>query len=137
MRRPEEVRIELPTDGDWILVKKHLNAREYRESQTRVMKPLVPGEKVELDPMKIGITLAIAYLLDWSHQDCDGHVIKIRPPASAEQVEAALFELDPEKMEEVVAAVKAHDEAMQAEREAEKKDRAGVTASSATSASAA
>jgi hypothetical protein len=134
MRRPEEERIVLPNDDDWIVVKRHLTAGEQRELFARMIKTMTPGEKVELDPKQVGITLIIAYLLDWSILDADGNAVLIRRQP-VERVAAALENLEPEKYGEINDAITAHDEAMRTVRETEKKDRAGAMASSATSVS--
>jgi hypothetical protein len=135
MREPEEVKLEL-SDGDWLIVKKHLTAGEVRASQVRIIKSMVPGEKVELDPMEVGVTEALAYLLDWSILDSRGNPVMIRQKPEA-STRSALLNLDPEKFAEIVDAIKAHDAAMSAAREAEKNVRAGATVSSAISVSAA
>jgi hypothetical protein len=135
LRPPEEVRIDL-ADGDWILVKKHLTFGEQRQAQTRLIKSLTPGAKLELDPTEVGVSLAWAYLLDWSVLDSAGKPIIIRDqPESV--LRAALFGQDPELGQAIVDAITTHDAAMRELRETEKKDRAGATASSATSVSVA
>lgn len=122
MRRPEDVRLTLPSDEDWILVKKHLTAGEHRRAQVRVIKSLSPGEKMELDPEQVGLTLVLAYMLDWSILDAEGRPIIIRDQ-SEDKLRAALTDLDPEKFAEIVDAVTAHDAAMVTERAQEKKRR--------------
>lgn len=129
MRRPETVRIPL-TRGDWILVKKHLNAGESRQAYTRTLKTIAAGGTgAEIDPMQIGLSQAVEYLLDWSFEDPEGNVIQIRDqPAGV--IEAALNGLDQESYLEVVAAIEQHDDKMAAERAAEKNVPDGETPSS-------
>lgn len=135
MRRPEDLRIPL-NDDDWIVVKKHLTTGEQRASFTRMIKKMVAGEKVELDPAMSGISILIEYLLDWSILDADGKAVVIRGRPADEKI-AAMNELPPEKYAEIEAAINAHIEAMAAAIGAEKNDQAGATASSATSVSVA
>jgi hypothetical protein len=135
-RVPEEVRIELPTDGDWILVKKYLTWGEARDSEVRLFKAGVKPGELRVDPAQIGATLVVAYLLDWSLTDADGNPILVRRKGE-EAILAALRALDQDKGNEIIAAVTKHDAAMTAAIEAEKKDPAGATASSAISASVA
>lgn len=133
MRRPEEITIRLATDDDFIVVKKHLTAGEYRKAQARLVKneALVPGERPRIDPEQVGISLAVAYLLDWSRQDPDGRTIPIRDLGD-EQVRAILLEQDPEFTAEIIAAVDAHNTDMEALRDAEKKMKSGIVAPSTT-----
>lgn len=135
-RVPEEVRIELPTDGDWILVKKYLTWGEARDSEVRLFKAgFKPGE-LQIDPAQVGATLVLAYLLDWSVTDADGNPIVIRRKGD-DVILAALRALDRDKGNEIITAVTQHDAAMTAAIEAEKKGPAGETASSPISASVA
>jgi hypothetical protein len=135
IRPPQERKIDLPTDEDWILVKQHLTWGEVRDSEVRLFKTLTPGH-AELDPAQVGVTLAIAYLLDWSLLDAAGNPIVIRRQ-SPEVLASALRSLDGDKGAEIMEAITAHHTAMQAAHEAEKKGPAGATASPAISASVA
>jgi hypothetical protein len=137
LRPPEDVRIALDTDDDWILVRKHLTAGEQRRMFARQFSKTTAGAPPEVDVLQLGgFSQATAYLLDWSILDSDGKPLVIRGK-SADVKQAALEELPPEKCTEITAAIIKHDQAMEALREMEKKDRAGETASSATSVSAA
>ena len=71
-------------------------------------------------------SLCAAYLIDWSFVDDQGQKIGIagQAPATIEQV---LDALEPEDFLEVYEAVATHESEMQAERDAEKKTRTGVT----------
>ena len=135
MRRPEELRIPLPTDDDWIVVKKHLTYGEYRHSQARMMRELVPGAPLKLDPEEVGVSLVLVYLLEWSLQDPEGRTIPIRGMPE-ESLRATLLELDPEKGQEVAAAIATHHKAMEDAREAEKKTTPGAVPPSPISGSA-
>jgi len=136
-RKQEEMRLEL-SDGDWLLVRKHLTAGEEREALAKVIKAgtFKSGERPELDPKQLGIAQAVVYLLDWSITDADNQPIRIRDQAY-EFVAAALANQTPESLREILDAIQAHDGAMIAERAHEKKDRAGKSASAPTSTSVA
>jgi len=127
-RKQEEMRVTL-SGGDWLLVRKHLTAGEERDAQARVIRASTfrAGEKPELDLEHIGIAQAVSYLIDWSITDADDRPIGIRDQSYA-FVAAALRNQTPESLREILDAIQAHDAAMTAEREHEKKDLAGVSA---------
>jgi hypothetical protein len=118
MRNPETVRLSL-SRGDWVLVKKYLTAGETRRAYTRTLKTVINGEKVALDPMQIGRSQMVEYLLDWSFEDAAGAPILIRD-ASPDTIAAALDALDPDAYLEVLRAVETHEAAVQVERDLEK-----------------
>jgi hypothetical protein len=109
---PDVVRLPLP-DGQWIDVKKRLNAGESRKMFARVVKDMEAGTKPKLDPEQVGLTKLIAYLVGWSFADDDGKPVKY----SAD----ALDNLDPDVYSEMIKAVDAHEDAQDAAREKEKK----------------
>jgi len=78
----------------------------------------------------------VGYLIDWSITDADEKPIRIRDQPYA-FVAAALRNQTPESLREILEAIQAHDAAMTAERDHEKKDRAGATGPSPTSTSVA
>jgi len=129
-QRPESLRIDL-TDGDWILVKKRLSAGESRRLMSRMVKEMRAGERVQLEPEQVGRSKIIEYLLDWSFIDGTGPVV-IRGK-SATEIGQILDGLNQESFTEVMQAIDAHEDAMDAERSAEKNVTAGETPSSATS----
>ena len=136
IRRPETVTIALPHGGDWIIVKKHLTAGEARHAVARSVKRMEAGVRAELDPEQAGLSQVVEYLLDWSHTDADGKAIDIRRKSDAEK-QAAILALDPEDFVDILKAVQAHDDAMEAERIAEKNPQGGEITSSPISESAA
>jgi len=131
-RKQEEMRLEL-SGGDWLLVRKHLTAGEERDAQARVIKAgsFKQGEKPELDLEHLGIAQAVSYMIDWSITDADDKPIRIRDQGYA-FVAAALRNQTPESLREILEAIQAHDGAMTAERELQKKDLDGTTARSPT-----
>lgn len=131
VRMPDCVRLSL-SDGEWILVKKHLTAGEYRRVMARQIRSWSPEGKAELNPLEVGRSQMIEYLLDWSASGPDGKPIVIRDK-SPDEVGAALDMLPPEAFEEIREAVGKHVEAMDAERAAEKNDRTGEKSASAIS----
>lgn len=125
--RPETVTLSL-TDGDTLTVKKRLTAGESRAAYAR---RLVPGANgfFRVDPARIEASKITAYLLDWTLTGLDGHLVTIAGEP-IEVVEAALDAMDPDSFNELFAAIVAHETAMAAAREAEKKTtRSGELAS--------
>jgi hypothetical protein len=136
-RKQESTRLMLE-GGDWLLVRKHLTAGEARHADAKLFRAhtVKGGEKPEIDLEQIGVTEAVAYLLDWSITDADDHPIVIRDQ-SPDFIESALLAQTPESLNEIIAAIKRHDVAMIAERAQEKKVPAGEPAPDPTSTSVA
>lgn len=132
--RPESTTLQI-SNGDWLLVKKRLNAGDSRGQFARLIHNVAPGEMPTLDTVNVGLTRILAYLLEWSLVDPQGNVLPLRNAIgelSPETMTASLNVIDPESFGEISKAIEAHEEAMQAEREQEKNDQAGETPSSAT-----
>lgn len=127
MRRPETHKIEI-SQGDWLLVKKHLTAGEKRSMLAQMMGAHGP----RIDPTRVGLSRIMTYLLDWSFSDAEGKPVVIRDQ-SLEVLEAALDALDPESFAEVLKAIEVHDDAMEKARAEEKNAQAGESGSSVTS----
>ena len=119
------------SDGEFIEVKRRLNAGEARRVFSRMVKSMNIGEKTELDPMEVGRSQAVEYLVNWSFDDLP---IEGKSP---EERASSLDSLDVDRFNEIVKAVGDHEKAMDAEREKEKNVRGGVTESSPISLSAA
>jgi hypothetical protein len=115
--QPETIKLSL-SDGDWLLVKRRLNAGEQRQILKRGMK--VVNGSMEIDPLAGGVAKITTYLLDWSLTDPAGKVIAIRDQPAA-VIEAALDSLDPDSYGEILKAIETHETAMKVEREAQKK----------------
>jgi len=115
-------------DGDWIEVKRELNAGETRRVFTGLVKSMQAGEKAELNPEQVGKTKLLEYIVDWSLVNFDGS----RLPFSA----AALDSQDQDTYREIDKAVDLHEEAIEKERAERKNVRTGGTRSSPTSLSA-
>jgi len=119
------------TDSDTITVKKRLSSGEERRMLRRGISYAADGTR-KFDPIEGGLSKVLAFLVDWTFTGPDGKRLAIRdqPPSI---VEAALDLLDPESYTEVLRAIEAHEKAMAAEREAEKKTRSGGVTSSVIS----
>lgn len=124
--KPQTVRLEL-SDGDWIEVKKELNAGEHRRVFGRLVKDMRAGERAQLDPEQVGLTKVVEYLVAWSLED-NGKPVEI--------TEGAINSLDAQTFGEIVKAIDAHEAAVDAEIEARKNAMDGEKASSPTSPSA-
>lgn len=123
--KPETVVLTL-ANGDTLIVKKRLNRGE-RAAMFASMRG--PGDA--LDPTMVGLARVLAYLIDWNLQDEN---IPIRELDAAART-PILNSFDPEFFGEMVEAINAHEEKVQAEIDAEKKARAGATPSPAISSS--
>jgi len=124
--RPETVRLEI-SNGDWLLVKKHLTAGEVRRQWTSTMKAGGDGG-AKVDPLKVGLSKMVAYLVDWSLTDADGKPVPIRGQ-SEDMVGSTLDMLLPDDFSEVLRAIETHEAAMDAARAEEKKILSGATKS--------
>lgn len=128
--RPETRRLEI-SGGDWLLVKRRLNAGEQRGLFARMYHANGDGRRV-LDPLQTGPALILAYLLDWSLVDERGSVLAIRDEPD-EVKQAALDAIDYESFVEIRTAIERHQEANDLEETAKKKTRSGAPASDPTS----
>jgi hypothetical protein len=126
--QPDIVRLTL-SDGDYIDIKKELNAGETRRVFARLVKDMEAGEKVKLEPEKVGLTKLQEYLVAWSFVDNDGRPVDL--------TEGAIDNLDQDTYREIADAIEAHETKITAEREARKNTQAGTQPSEAISASAA
>jgi hypothetical protein len=128
IRRPETLRLAL-TRGDWIVVKKHLTAGETRRVFRRMIRKGATGD--EIDSLQVGLSKMVVYLVDWSITDADDQPVIIR--GQSEDVVADVLEmLDVDSFAEILNAVEAHERAMEAEREDEKKTATGTSKSDPT-----
>lgn len=116
---PETVRIAI-SDGDWIEVKRELNAGERRAIFARMSKSMHFGEKPEVEPGQVGKAKLIEYLVAWSFRDRQDRPVEV----TAEAIDA----LESDTYAELVAAIDQHE----AQQEKEKNAPAGETGSAAT-----
>jgi hypothetical protein len=126
---PETTRIELE-GGEWIRIKRRLNAGEAWAAYTRTIKggAIIRGQPIARDPNLLPTAKAAAYLLDWSFTDPAGRPIVIanQPP---EVIEAALRSFDSATAFEIQAAIDRHDADEEIAIDEEKKRRSSVTTS--------
>jgi hypothetical protein len=131
MRKPETALLNI-SRGDWLLVKKHLTAGEQRQMFRRM---LTAKDGTAVEPISVGLSKMVAYLLDWSVTDADDKPVVIRDQPD-DVVASILDNLDTDSFREIRQAIEAHDEAMEAAREAEKNSQDGGRESSPISPSA-
>jgi hypothetical protein len=118
--------VRLPLDGgEWIDVKKELNAGEARHVYASLVKSMVAGKPPELDAERVGVTKLLAYVVGWSLLNYDG-----RPEPVSEE---ALRVLDQETYQDIIRAVDDHDLVSEAARHARKNGLDGETGLPATS----
>jgi hypothetical protein len=117
---PEEVRLPL-SDGDYIDVKKELNAGEYRKLLFDQFKDAPSSDAVILDPAKIGISKLLAYILGWNLVGFHNEPLPYRIDQPEEVRRATIDSLDKSTYRELIAAVTAHEAAEDARLEAQKK----------------
>jgi hypothetical protein len=135
--RPEPTRLQL-TDGDFIDVKRRLNAGEYRDSLTAVSLPAGSrGEAGRMDLTMVGFAQVLQYLLGWSLIGLDDRPLPYELAMSENERLATLRSLEPETFNEILNAINAHEAQEQRERIERKNAPAGESASSAISTSAA
>lgn len=136
---PDTVRLDL-SDGDFLIVRKELNAGEHRDMWVRVMKPVtLPTDgrlpdlpaRPQVDAFRAPVAEVLAYLVEWSLVDEHGTVVSLRGKDTA-FIEAALNNIDLDSFAEIVAAVQAYDRACTAAREGRKANPTGAPALSLT-----
>jgi len=129
--RPDVLRLPI-SGGDFLIVKRRLTAGEQREAYARMYPPNATNGKREVDPLQIGISMVLAFLVDWSLTDDEGRPVEIKGQP-IEVVRSALDALDPESYAEIRAAIDDHEAAMARERDELKKIRDGERESLAIS----
>jgi hypothetical protein len=128
--RPETVTLKL-AGGDTLTVRKRLNAGEARARVERWTETDPATGELRAKVTRAGLATITAYLLDWTLTDDAGRLVDVRDVGILE-LEAILDNLEPESLLEIREAIDAHEKAMIAERDAQKKT-AGPSASPTTS----
>ena len=125
--RTTETRTLTLANGDTLTVRARLSAGEMRAQMARTFTANGNGT-LSRTPLMAAPSMIAAYLLDWNLRDDAGHLVEIRdlPPM---QLIAVLDSLDLDSFQEIKDAIEAHEQAMAAERDAEKKATAGERAS--------
>ena len=141
VRRPDTDTIAI-SGGDTLTVKRFLTAAEFRELVKASTKPVrlnagTPAGDLamEVDPTESGVATVLAYLVDWTFTDFDGRPLVIRDQPRA-VVRGFLDAIDAESYMEVQRAIQAHDTAMRAFVDGEKKIPPGAQVPEPTSRSA-
>jgi hypothetical protein len=116
--RPETRTLTL-ANGDQLIVRARLTAGEQRAQYARAYTP-GPDGRLVVNPLMVGVGGVVAYLLDWNLKDDAGQAVPIRD-LSAADLHQVLDSLDPADFAEIRAAIEAHEQTMQAERDAQKK----------------
>jgi hypothetical protein len=128
-RNPETETLQI-SRGDWLLVKKHLTAGEQKRMFRRMIDP---GGGI--DPVNVGTSKLVTYVLDWSIDDASGKRVPLLDQDDTAKA-AAFDNLPSDDFREILNAVEAHEAKMDAERSAEKNSLDGVSTSSPISPSA-
>jgi hypothetical protein len=112
----DTVRLQI-SRGDWLLVKKELNAGEERDmfALTATARTFKHGDRIELRIDRLGLATLVQYLVDWSLTDDDGKPVVIRG-ADPELVMETLNNLDVDSFREIQAAITAHQETIDLEK---------------------
>lgn len=129
--RPHPVRLHISA-GDFIDVKKRLNAGEHQDYLSRLLPYQTPGEKPSLDTRQVATGKVLAYLLGWSLTD-DGRPVSYSLDLPEADRISLLNSLDIDTFREIREAIDAHEEAEDQARAAEKNGRGSETASPAIS----
>jgi len=116
------------SNGDWIRVKDRLNHGEYHELLARRYIADRAGT-VTVNLHKAGWEKIAIYLVDWSLEGLDGHVIPI-VGQSPDAIDQALCLIDDDSVVEIKKAIDAHVAAMDDARVASKKILDGAIGSS-------
>lgn len=124
---PGVVRLPL-SDGDWIDVKKELNAGEARAVFADLVKTMEAGSRAQLNPKLVGQTKLAQYIVGWSFVDAAGPI-----PFSV----SALDNLDVDTYAELITVIDAHEEAVDQARAQRKNAQDGASTSSVISPSVA
>lgn len=137
VRRPDTDTLTI-SGGDTLTVKRFLTAAEFRELIKASTKPVRLGAStpagdlsMEVDPTESGLATVLAYLVDWTFTDFDGRPLVIRDQPRA-VVRGLLDVIDAASYMEVQNAIQAHDTAVRAFVESEKKMTPGGTGPGAT-----
>lgn len=128
--RPDTAILKL-SNGDTLTVKKRLTSGEQRAAYARMYLPAADGT-LKVNPLATGLALIVAYLIDWSFTDDAGVIVPIRG-LSMDELASVLDSLDHDSFTEIRDAIQAHDNAMDAERQALKNGKAGESGAAAIS----
>ena len=123
---PHTVRLDISL-GDWIEVKRRLNTGEQQDLFAQMMPSITPGQPYALQSRHVLTAKVLAYLVDWSLTQYGKPV-----PVTVD----AINNLDPDTFKEIREMIDAHEEAIQGEIDAAKKNPTGESALKLASTSA-
>lgn len=128
---PESVRLSI-SDGDYIDVKKRLNHGEHDDYLARIAPLQTAGERLRYETRQVRTGKVLAYLLGWSltHK---GAPIPFSPEMPDNARLATINSLDQDTFFELFLAIDAHEDRVQAERDALKNAQSGGNVSLTTS----
>ena len=121
---PDRERLTL-SGGEWIEVKRELNAGEQRRAEARRFKEMHAGERPTVDYERLGTIRILAYVTNWSLVGFDGQLEPFD--------ESVLNLLDMDTYREIEQAIDRHEAQVSARREARKNARDGAMISPAIS----
>jgi pectin methylesterase-like acyl-CoA thioesterase len=122
-------------DGDYIDVVQRLNAGEEQDMFAVMVREMLAGEKVQLDPKAVQTAKVLAYLVGWSLTD-DGAPVPMSPTLSVADRLSTLRSVDGDTFREIRDAIDAHEKAVEEASTARKNGQAGGSDSNKSSASA-
>jgi hypothetical protein len=119
-------------DGATVIVRRRLNTGETHALAAAMMRaPTAGDDRLRVDPLKVGLETAVAYLVDWTLTD-GGRPVPLRGLAP-DEVRSSINMLEADVFQDMRQAIDAHVERQAAERAAEKKSQATAIGSSPTS----
>jgi hypothetical protein len=113
--RGDVVRLSL-SDGDFIDVKKELNAGEYQALLAGITAPRAIGEKPVVQSVELGMARALAFLVGWSFIGLDDRPLLYSPDVPETLRHDTLKSLDAETFQEIIRALDAHEAGVDAEK---------------------
>jgi hypothetical protein len=125
---PEPIRLPLG-DGNYIDIKKRLNHGEREDMYARMAPYIVPGEPIQMHRAEVRTAKVLTYLLGWSLADDEGTPVAFAPVLPEAERLDAIRSLDPDRFDDIHAAIEKHEEAYAKK----KKLQATASASPATS----
>lgn len=128
---PQTVRLQI-SDGDYIDVKKQLNHGEHDDYWARIAPFQTVGEPMRMETRQVRTGKVLAYLLTWSltHK---GVPIPMSPDMPDSARLSTINSLDQDTFIELYLAVDAHEDRVNAERDARKNAQSGGNGLSTTS----
>ena len=106
-----------------MIVRERLTAGEQRAQFARMYT--TTNGRPQVDPFRAPLGVILAYLLDWNLRDEQGNAVVIRD-LSPDDLQQVVDSLDTESFQEIRQAIEAHEAAMGADRDSQKKTDGGT-----------